>query len=123
MHSYSQLSAQVDALWPRYRDALRELVRSPSVLGAETPAQHLVAGLAEAAGLDVEVWDVDPVALAADDRYAPVDGGEGVRPNVTAVLPGPGRRAVDRRLRPHRRRQPRAAGPVDARPVRWRHRR
>jgi acetylornithine deacetylase len=101
MHTYPQpggpatdltspLADRVDALWPRYRDALRDLVRSPSVLGAETPAQHLVASLADAAGLDVDVWDVDPADLAQDERYAPVDGGSGIRPNVTAVLPGRG---------------------------------
>jgi acetylornithine deacetylase len=81
---------RVDALWPAYREALRDLVRTPSLLGEETAAQHGVARLAERAGLDVELWDVDPAALGEDGRYAPVDGGDGVRPNVTALLPGRG---------------------------------
>ena len=95
MHTYSQADValaveRVDALWPSYRNSLRDLVRTPSLLGEETVAQHVVAGLAERAGLEVEVWDVDPAALAEDERYAPVDGADAVRPNVTARLPGRG---------------------------------
>ncbi len=87
---HRDVAARVEGLWPEYRDALRDLVTIPSVVGQEAPAQHYVARLAEGAGLDVDVWDVDPASLAEDGRYAPVDGGEGVRPNVTARWAGSG---------------------------------
>lgn len=86
----ARLAAELDALWPRYQQGLQELIRIPSVLGDERPAQEHVANLAEGAGLATELWDVDPVQLARHPDYAPVDGGDRVRPNVTAVLSGHG---------------------------------
>jgi acetylornithine deacetylase len=86
----ADLYANLQALLPRYVQNLQDLIRLPSLIGAETPAQQHVAALATAAGLQVDLWDVDPAALAADPDYAPVDGGDGIRPNVTAVLPGNG---------------------------------
>jgi acetylornithine deacetylase len=84
------LNAAIETLAPRYLEHLRELIRIPSVLGAETPAQEYLAGLSSAARLETELWDVDPAALAEDPDYAPVDGGDTVRPNVTAIQTGTG---------------------------------
>lgn len=85
-----RLEAELDRLWPSYQDALSGLVRFPSVLGQETEAQRYLAQLAETAGLQTELWDVDPARLAEHPDHAPVDGGDVPRPNVTAVLPGLG---------------------------------
>src|ERR1700722_9086857 len=87
----ADLETMLTNLWPTYEQALQDLIRIPSLLGAETRAQEQVARLAEGAGLDVEVWDVDPAELARHQDFAHVDGGEGVRPNVTGVLAGTGR--------------------------------
>jgi acetylornithine deacetylase len=86
----AELTAAIDSLWPTYRQALQDLIRIPSLIGDETRAQQHVAALAEAAGLDVDLWDVDPAELRTNPDYAPVDGGDTVRPNVTAVMPGRG---------------------------------
>jgi acetylornithine deacetylase len=49
---------------------VRELVTIPSLSGAETPAQEHVAGFLRAAGLGVEVWDIDLPALSAHPHYS-----------------------------------------------------
>ena len=74
----------------RHRSLLAGLIRTPSLLGAEAGAQHYLAAAAADAGLDVELWDVDPSTLSADPDYAVADGGEGARPNLTGILPGTG---------------------------------
>lgn len=88
--TFGDLEATLDALWPTYEQGLQDLIRVPSLIGEETRAQEQVAMLADGAGLDVELWDVDPAELARHPDFAPVDGGEGVRPNVTGILPGAG---------------------------------
>src|SRR4051812_47875711 len=47
-------------------DLLVELVRRPTTLGAEAPAQELLAGVLEALGLEVERLAVDAAAVARD---------------------------------------------------------
>lgn len=84
----TELEANLDSLWPTYVTALGDLVRAASLVGEETAAQHRVAAIARAAGLDTEVWEVDPARLSQHPDYAPTDGGTQSRPNVTAVLPG-----------------------------------
>jgi acetylornithine deacetylase len=86
----AELEASLEALWPTYRQALADVVRIPSLVGGETAAQEQVAALAGSAGLDVDLWDVQPALLAGNPAYAVVDGGESARPNVTAVLAGTG---------------------------------
>jgi acetylornithine deacetylase len=86
----ADLDQALTALWPTYEQALHDLIAQPSLLGAETGAQEQVARLAQDAGLDVEVWDVDPAELAKHQDFTHVDGGEGVRPNITGVLSGTG---------------------------------
>jgi len=46
-----------------------ELVRIPSVGGAETPAQTLVAQWMETAGLDVDIWELDFQRLSEHPAY------------------------------------------------------
>ena len=71
-------SASVRALAQRAADAvdaasltarLRELLAVPSITGDEGAARDVVAGHIAAAGLEVESWDADPAALAADPDY------------------------------------------------------
>lgn len=84
------LAATLDRLWPAYRSLLAGLIRIPSLLGTEARAQRYLATAAANVGLEVELWDVDPRTLSVDPGYATADGGEVVRPNLTAVLPGTG---------------------------------
>lgn len=53
----------VERLAPRYRGLLQQLVRVPSPVGDEGPAQEIVARHMREIGLDVRTFDVDPVAL------------------------------------------------------------
>ena len=84
------LDGAVERLAPRYVDALVALVRCPSTIGEERAAQDLVAGLAREAGFEVDLWEVDRRSLAGDPRVGMADGGDRVRPNVTAVRSGTG---------------------------------
>lgn len=86
----ARIDAEIEALRPRYTESLSGLVQQPSLLGQETSAQHVVAELAADAGLEVDMWDVDPQEFRDTPGFAPVDGGSDVRPNVQAVLPGSG---------------------------------
>jgi acetylornithine deacetylase len=86
----ADLNANLDALWPSYLAGLQSVIQAPSLVGDETEAQQRVAALAEAAGLETEVWAVDPDELRLSRDYAPVDNGELPRPNVTAILAGSG---------------------------------
>jgi len=80
----------LDRLWPRYLAVLAGLIQIPSLSGSESDAQHYLAAAARDAGLDAELWDVDPRALGADPGYASADGCGSTRPNLTALLPGTG---------------------------------
>jgi acetylornithine deacetylase len=84
------LTAALARLWPRYQSILANLVRIPSLSGAESGAQEYLADVAREAGLDAELWDVDPQRLSAEADYAQADGCAQRRPNLTAVLPGTG---------------------------------
>jgi acetylornithine deacetylase len=85
-----ELADALDRLWPGYQSVLAGLIRIPSLLGDEAAAQRYLAAAAADAGMDVELWDVDPGELSTDPDYAAADGGAVVRPNLTAVLPGTG---------------------------------
>lgn len=82
------LDDQVDALWPEYVELLAALVRIPSTAGHERPAQELLAERARAIGLRTNLWDVDPVKLAAHADFATAEHSMEPRPNLTAVLAG-----------------------------------
>jgi acetylornithine deacetylase len=63
-------AAVLDAVDP---DALlatvADLVAVPTLGGAETPGQELVAGIMRAIGMDTEVWEIDLGLLAAHERF------------------------------------------------------
>lgn len=86
----SLVDAGIDELWPTYQATLTELVRLPSLAGEETAAQQLLADRARVAGLQVELWQVDPHRLAPHPDFATADHSLLPRPNVTAVLAGSG---------------------------------
>jgi acetylornithine deacetylase len=84
------IRASLDRLAPRYREVLSALVAYPSVVGDETPAQRYLADVAADAGLEVELWQVDPAMLASEPRSGTADPGREPIPNLTAVLRGSG---------------------------------
>ena len=86
----ADLETMLTTLWPTYEQALQDLIRIPSLLGAETGAQEQVALLAEGAGLDVEVWDVDPAELARHPDYAPWTAAKACGRTLRASYPAPG---------------------------------
>jgi acetylornithine deacetylase len=85
-----ELAAALDDLWPKYQSLLAGLIQIPSVSGQESEAQRYLAAAASDAGLNVELWDVDPGPLSAHADFAESDGCALPRPNVTAILPGTG---------------------------------
>ena len=58
-----ELADALDRLWPGYQSVLAGLIRIPSLLGDEAQAQHYLATAAGEAGLEVELWDVDPAEV------------------------------------------------------------
>ena len=91
-----RLQRTVEQLWVEIesrRDELvgviADLVRRPSLLGEEGPAQAYVAGYLRASGMTTEVWELDQSV-----RALPNAGDSGVsfagRPNVAGTLPGRG---------------------------------
>src|SRR5689334_4666073 len=65
--------AAIDAGWEREVELLRRMVSQPSRLGEEAAVQRLIAGELESIGLGVDVWEIDPAALARHPAYGPVD--------------------------------------------------
>ena len=114
----ARLESAVERLWAEIetrRDELvgvvADLVRRPSLLGEEGPAQAYVADYLRASGMTTDVWELDQSVRAlpnAGDSGVPFAG----RPNVAGTLPGA---AVDDRSSqwPHRRRQPGTALGLD----------
>ena len=69
-----------------YIQLLADLVRRPSTLGHERPAQALIYRHARRMGLAAEMWALDLSQLTQHPTFAPVDWGYAGRPNVSAVL-------------------------------------
>ena len=69
-----------------YLQLLGELVRCPTTLGNERPAQELVYRHLQSLGLQAEMWELDPAELASQPTFAPVDWDYAGRPNVRAVV-------------------------------------
>ncbi len=65
----ARVLAAIDRLEPTYRALLQSLVRTPSPTGAEGEAQALVAAHMRTIGLEVDCFDVDPVALADHEAF------------------------------------------------------
>ncbi len=86
----ARLDEQIEQLWPSYVRLLREVIAVPTLAGEEGPAQALLAEAARRAGLDVELWHVDTVALAAHEDFGTAEHSLEPRPNLTATLAGSG---------------------------------
>ncbi len=83
------LDEAVDRLRPEYVGLLATLVRQPSLLGQERPAQEIVyRHLRRRLGLNAEMWDLDLGALGRHPSFAPASWSYEGRPNVTAVWRG-----------------------------------
>lgn len=84
-----RLWAEIERRGDEFVATVADLVRLPSLLGAEAAAQRYVADHLRASGLATEVWDLDPAV-----KDLPNGGDSGVpfpgRPNVAGVLPGGG---------------------------------
>lgn len=81
-----QLSAAVESHEEEYVALLADLVRCPSTLGSERPAQERLLAHVVAMGLEGELWDLDPSCLRQDRRFVPVAREYRGRPNLTATL-------------------------------------
>lgn len=85
----ARLWAEIDRQQDTLVETIAALVRFPSVLGEEGPAQAWVADHLRASGLRTGSWDLDASILAqpnAGDSGVPFAG----RPNVAGTLPGRG---------------------------------
>ncbi len=80
----------IDCLYEEMVTFLQELVRQPSTLGKERPAQETVYRKLKSLGLPVDLWEPRFSDLCAHPAFAPVEWDYNGRPNVTAVLPGVG---------------------------------
>ncbi|MCU0868597.1 MAG: ArgE/DapE family deacylase [Burkholderiales bacterium] len=67
----ADLRAACDAMQPRLVDLLSTLVRFPSLMGAEAPAQDFMEGLFRSMGLAVDRFDMPDAQLASMPGYAP----------------------------------------------------
>ncbi|MBM4420627.1 MAG: M20/M25/M40 family metallo-hydrolase, partial [Chloroflexi bacterium] len=80
----------LDRRWDAHLDTLRALVRARSTQGEEAAAQRLVALRLREAGIEPDVFDVDPAGLAHLPGWVdgPLDFAG--RPNVVGTLRGTG---------------------------------
>ena len=87
-----RIGAAVDALCDDLIGLIQALVRVPSLTGIEGAVQEVVAARMRADGLETEVWEPDPVALApyADEVGAFAPGAFAGRPNVVGTHRGSG---------------------------------
>ena len=79
----------VDALWEEQVDFLCTLVRIPSVLLQEAPAQALMDRTFRAMGLETDVFEIDPGELGRLPGYSPVEWSFRGRPLVVGRLRAP----------------------------------
>lgn len=86
----ARVLAAIDRLEPVYRALLQALVRTPSQVGEEGAAQALVAGHMRDIGLDVDVFDINPAAIAGDQRFNPSPRSYAGRPCVVGTRKGDG---------------------------------
>jgi acetylornithine deacetylase len=84
------IAAAVDSLRESLLNLLQELVRTPSVTGAEGDAQTVVARRMRAMGLETDVWEPDPAALAPYAEAVGAFASFAGRPNVVGTQRGSG---------------------------------
>ena len=84
----AKIDSAVDELRDEMIDTLAELVRIPSVVGNERPAQDFMHQQYEGLGLDVNIFEADKNKVVSHSAYVesglPFEG----RPNVIGVLKG-----------------------------------
>ena len=90
-HQQNAAAAAVDHHRDDYLQLLGDLVRCPSLLGSERPAQDILYDHLQGMGLEAERWDLDPEDLASHSAFAPVDWEYEGRPNVRGILQPAGR--------------------------------
>jgi acetylornithine deacetylase len=86
--SISRISAAVDSLRDRLVTFAQELVRIPSVTGSEGAVQAFVERTMRDAGLEVDVWEPDPVEMAPYSLHIGEVASFSGRPNVVGTLRG-----------------------------------
>jgi acetylornithine deacetylase len=88
----AQIGEAVDRLSGDLVAFLQELVRTPSLTGAEGPVQEVVARQMRTIGLETELWEPDVAMLApyAEHVGAFEPGAFAGRPNVVGRAPGRG---------------------------------
>jgi acetylornithine deacetylase len=88
----AQIETAVDGLRDDMIEALAQLVRIPSVIGSEGPAQDFIQRQYEALGLDVKTFEADKARMRQHAAYVeselPFEG----RPNVIGTLSGDARK-------------------------------
>ncbi|MDQ3045044.1 MAG: ArgE/DapE family deacylase, partial [Chloroflexota bacterium] len=85
-----RIAAAVDGLREPLLDLLRDLVRAPSVTGAESDAQAVVERHMRTMDLETDVWEPDPVELAPYAEAIGVFETFAGRPNVVGTQRGSG---------------------------------
>lgn len=85
-----RLHDAVDRLEPKYRGLLQALVRIPSPIGAEGPAQQEVARVMHEIGLATESFEIDRKALSGVSGFNTTAQSYADRPCVVGVLRGSG---------------------------------
>ncbi len=80
------IRSAVDRLFDEEVDFLAELVRHPSLRGAERSAQDFIAGELEERGFAVDRWDVRTEDIAGLPGYSPVESPDADAPNVVGAL-------------------------------------
>ena len=85
---------EIDQAIEKHRDdalkLLQELVRIPSLEGAEKPCIDLLERQLRAMGLDVDRWIPDDEELAAHPAFVPTGWSYAERPNVVGIYRGAG---------------------------------
>jgi acetylornithine deacetylase len=89
-----EFQKKVLALIENRRDAavafLRDLVSIPSVTGDELDIQKFIAGKLREMGLELDIWEPNPEAMADHPAYLPSERGYSGRPNVVGIRRGSG---------------------------------
>jgi hypothetical protein len=86
----ARLGAAIEQLLPTYRDLLQHLVREPSTLGNERPAQLVLWRALRRQGLEPRLYDLDLGLLGRQASFAPTGLSYTGRPNLAASRVGTG---------------------------------
>ena len=90
-HQQNAAADAVDHHRDDYLQLLGDLVRCPSLLGSERPAQDILYDHLQGMGVEAERWDLSLEDLASHSAFAPVDWEYQGRPNVRGILQPAGR--------------------------------